>query len=63
MRSTLNEKLVDTAKNLGAEFFDFASLLSTEENPAEAVYGGHPNGEGGTIVADAFVKQFGSLFE
>ena len=63
VRSTLNEKLVDTAKNLAAEFFDFASLLSTEEAPAEAVYGGHPNGEGGTVVADAFVKQFGSLFE
>ena len=63
VRSTLNEKLVDTAKNLAAEFFDFASLLSTEEAPAEAVYGGHPNGEGGTVVADAFVKQFGCLFE
>ena len=63
VRSTLNEKLVDTAKNLGAEFFDFASLLSTEEAPDKAIYGGHPNGEGGTVVADAFVKQFGSLFE
>ncbi|MBS7397032.1 MAG: SGNH/GDSL hydrolase family protein, partial [Ruminiclostridium sp.] len=63
VRSTLNEKLVDTAKNLGAEFFNFASLLSTEEAPDKAIYGGHPNGEGGTVVADAFVKQFGSLFE
>lgn len=63
VRSTLNAKLVDTAKNLGAEFFDFASLLSTEEAPDKAIYGGHPNGEAGTIVADAFVKQFGSLFE
>ena len=63
VRTALNEYIEKTAKELGAEFFDFAALLSTEENPAEAVYGGHPNGEGGTIVADAFVKQFGSLFE
>ena len=63
VRTELNEYIEKTSKELGAEFFDFAALLSTEENPAEAVYGGHPNGEGGTIVADAFVKQFGSLFE
>ena len=47
----------------GAKFFDFSALLSTEAEPGKAVYGGHPNGEGGTVVADAFVKQFGSMFE
>lgn len=45
------------------KFFGFSALLSTEAEPEQAVYGGHPNGEGGTVVADAFVKQFGSLFE
>ena len=45
------------------KFFGFSALLSTEAEPEKAVYGGHPNGEGGTVVADAFVKQFGSLFE
>lgn len=46
------------------KFFDFSALLSTEAEPEKkAVYGGHLNGEGGTVVADAFVKQFGSMFE
>lgn len=45
------------------KFFGFSALLSTEDEPEKEVYGGHPNGEGGTVVADAFVKQFGSLFE
>lgn len=45
------------------KFFGFSALLSTEAEPGKAVYGGHPNGEGGTVVSDAFVKQFGSLFE
>lgn len=63
IRTALNEKIPSIAEKYGAKFFDFASLLSTAEEPAKAVYGGHPNGEGGTVVADAFVKQFGSLFE
>lgn len=63
IRTTLNEKIPTIAEKYGAKFFDFASLLSTAEEPAKAVYGGHPNGEGGTVVADEFVKQFGSLFE
>lgn len=63
IRTALNEKIPAIAEKYGAKFFDFASLLSTADEPAKAVYGGHPNGEGGTVVADAFVKQFGSLFE
>lgn len=50
-------------RKYGAKFFDFSALLSIEAEPEKAVYGGHPNGEGGTVVADAFVKQFGSMFE
>lgn len=63
VRTALNENIPVIAQKYGAKFFDFASLLSTSDEPAKAVYGGHPNGEGGTVVADAFVKQFGSLFE
>ncbi|EKC63963.1 Lysophospholipase L1, partial [human gut metagenome] len=61
--TALNEKIPAIAEKYGAKFFDFSALLSTEAEPGKAVYGGHPNGEGGTVVADAFVKQFGSMFE
>lgn len=63
IRTALNEKITAIAEKYGAKFFDFSALLSTEDEPGKAVYGGHPNGEGGTVVADAFVKQFGSMFE
>ena len=63
IRTALNEKIPAIAEKYGAKFFDFSALLSTEDEPGKAVYGGHPNGEGGTVVADVFVKQFGSLFE
>lgn len=63
IRTALNEKIPAIAEKHGAKFFDFSALLSTEAEPEKAVYGGNPNGEGGTVVADAFVKQFGSLFE
>lgn len=63
IRTALNEKIPAIAEKYGAKFFDFSALLSTEAEPGKAVYGGHPNGEGGTVVADAFVKQFGSMFE
>lgn len=72
--STGNNFYIEEAENItyraylpveeyGAKFFDFSALLSTEAEPEKAVYGGHLNGEGGTVVADAFVKQFGSMFE
>lgn len=63
IRTALNEKIPAIAEKYGAKFFDFSALLSTQAEPEKAVYGGHPNGEGGTVVADAFVKQFGSMFE
>ena len=31
------------------------------ENPAGALYGGHPNGKGGKAVCEAFMKQFAEL--
>ena len=45
------------------KFFGFSALLSTEAESEKAVYGGAPHRAGGTVVADAFVKQFGSMFE
>ncbi len=61
VRSEYNQKLPGLCQELGATLFDFASYLSTEEDPAHALYGGHPNGEGGQIVADAFAEQFSTF--
>ena len=63
VRTALNERIPELAKELGAEYFDFAGLLCDASDPATPLYGGHPNGEAGTIVADELIKQFGSLFE
>ncbi len=61
-RVTLNELEKATAESTGAEYFDFAGCLSTEDDPSAAVYGGHPNAEGGAVVCEKFMEQFGSLF-
>lgn len=61
VRTALNDTEKQTADKYGAEYFDFAAQLSTPENPAGALYGGHPNGEGGKVVCDAFMKQFAEL--
>jgi lysophospholipase L1-like esterase len=61
VRTEYNEGLVTTCKDLGVYCFDFASLLSTEDDPSAAVYGGHPNGEAGGIVSDAFIEEFATL--
>lgn len=61
VRREYNAKLKSTCEELGVTLFDFASLLSTEAEPAHALYGGHPNGEGGQIVADAFISQFSAF--
>lgn len=63
VRTTLNELEKNTAEKYGAEYFDFASLLSTEDNPSGALYGGHPNAEGGKVVSDAFMEQFKDMFK
>ncbi|MBO5449358.1 MAG: SGNH/GDSL hydrolase family protein [Ruminococcus sp.] len=63
VRTEYNEMLRQTAEEYGAYYFDFASYLCDPETPAEAKYGGHPNGEAGKIVADAFMEQFGDMLK
>lgn len=58
VRLEYNQMVEDLAKEYDVNFFDFASYLSDEDNPAKAKFGGHPNGEGGEIVANAFIEQF-----
>lgn len=63
VRIEYNTLVKNLADEYGVHFFDFASYLSTKEEPSKALYGGHPNGEGGQIVADAFLEQFKDLLE
>ena len=61
VRIEFNQVARLTSLEYGVEFFDFASYLCDEENPSVALYGAHPNGEGGKIVANAFVEQYKKL--
>lgn len=61
VRTEYNELLKTTCEEYGVFYFDFASLLSDEANPAKALYGGHPNGEAGGIVSDEFIKQYSAV--
>ncbi|MBE6847454.1 MAG: SGNH/GDSL hydrolase family protein [Ruminococcus sp.] len=61
IRTELNTLLPDAVAQWGANYFDFASLLSDPSAPAKALYGGHPNDEGCKIVSDAFLAQYKEL--
>ncbi len=63
VRTEYNELLKSTCEEYGMFYFDFASLLSTEEDPATALYGGHPNGEAGDIVSDEFINQYAAFLD
>lgn len=63
VRTELNEMLTKTCEEYGVFCFDFASLLSEESDPAHALYGGHPNGEGGNIVSDTFLEQYAKFLD
>lgn len=63
IRLEYNELCKKTCEEYGAEYFDFASYLSTEEEPSKAIYGGHPNGEAGKIVAEAFVEKYKDMLK
>ena len=58
IRLDYNELCKKTCDEYNAEYFDFASYLSHEDEPAKAIYGGHPNGEAGKIVSEAFVQKY-----
>lgn len=58
IRLEYNELCKKTCEDYNAKYFDFASYLSSKDAPAKAIYGGHPNGEGGKIVSEAFVKEY-----
>ncbi len=61
-RNELNYLLSVTAAEYGGMYFDFGGLLGEDENPAIAKYGAHPNGEGGDVVSDEFVKKYADYF-
>lgn len=63
VRTEYNEILKSTCDEYEVEYFDFASLLSEETEPSHALYGGHPNGEGGRIVAEAFLEKYSSFLD
>lgn len=70
-KDDLEQTRLDINKQIKAEYadcddvdvFDFASYLCDSKIPAVAKYGAHPNGEGGEIVAKAFLKEFKDLFQ
>ena len=52
----VNKMLKDYAEEKGYDFFDFAACLASPDAPTVPLYGGHPNGKGCKVVADAFVE-------
>lgn len=52
---TVNKELKKLADEKGYSFFDFAAVLGDPDDPAKCIYGDHPNKEGCTAVADAFM--------
>ncbi len=51
----VNEGLKSLAEEKGYAFFDFAAVLGDPEDPSKCIYGDHPNKEGCTAVAEAFM--------
>lgn len=62
-RLEYNELCKKTCEEYGAEYFNFAAYLSSELEPGKALYGAHPNGEAGKIVAEAFVEKYKNMFD
>lgn len=52
----VNRELKTLAEEKGYSFFDFAAVLGDPADPSKCIYGDHPNKEGCTAVADAFMK-------
>ena len=55
-RRLVNNKLEALCEEKGYSFFDFAGVLCDPEDSSKCVYGDHPNKEGCTAVADAFIE-------
>ncbi|MGN0622272.1 MAG: GDSL-type esterase/lipase family protein [Porcipelethomonas sp.] len=62
-RQAYNAAVPKIAEDSGADFFDFASYLSDESNPSASLFGGHPNDEGCSLIAQKFTEQFSDLFK
>ena len=52
----VNRGIVDLTEQKGYKFFDFAAVLGDPNDPAKCIYGDHPNKEGCTAVANAFIE-------
>lgn len=63
IRTEYNEIIKTTCEEYGVTLFDFASHLSDESNPAKALYGAHPNGEGGQVVSEAFINEYSAFLD
>ncbi|MBR1554831.1 MAG: SGNH/GDSL hydrolase family protein [Oscillospiraceae bacterium] len=63
IRTEVNARIPVIAEETGCAFFDWAILLENPDNPAESLYGGHPDDEGCRIIADALLEQFSEIFE
>lgn len=53
--SSANMMLKEFAEEKGYAFFDFAAVLGDPDDPSKCIYGDHPNIDGCTAVADAFM--------
>jgi lysophospholipase L1-like esterase len=51
----VNRELKKLTEKKEYGFFDFAAVLGDPDDPAKCIYGDHPNKEGCTAVADAFM--------
>ena len=51
----VNEGIRELAEEKGYKYFDFAAILGDPDDPAKCIYGDHPNKDGCTAVAEAFM--------
>ncbi len=53
---TANVQIKELAQAKGYQLFDFAAVLGDPNDPTKCIYGDHPNKEGCTAVANAFME-------
>jgi len=60
---TLRYAYPELTKELGIEIFDFSGILDACPPYGNSIiYGSHPNGEGGKLVAEAFLQRYKEKF-